>query len=239
MKTLVKLSIAFFLFVAVLVGIGFLFLDRIAKNGIETIGSHVTQVNFSLAGISLSPLSGNGMIHGLIIGNPPGFKSPAAISVGSASLSLQPGTLFSPKVTIHSIQIDEPQITLEGNLNESNLKTIQQHINTSLGTEKSSRTFEVDDLLIQNGKVQVDFGLPGVKAPVVPLPTIHLTDLGKGPEGITASELTAKIVDAIRASATKTVTENLGDLGKNIQGLSGGATEEAGKALKGLGGLFK
>ena len=48
------------------------------------------------------------------------------------------------------------------------------------------------------------------------LPPIHLTDLGKNPEGITAADLSRSVLDAIVAATVKAVG-NAGDLGKNAE----------------------
>ncbi len=227
MKTFFKLGLGLVLLTALLIGGVFLFLDKIAQKGIEKIGSQVTQVRLSVGGVSISPLSGNGSISQLDIGNPEGFKSPSAIQVASTRLSVDPGSLFSKKVVIRSILIDAPTIHFEGNLQGSNIMKLQENIHASLGNESGSHTFQVDDILIQNGTIQVN--MLGVKTTTLTLPPIHLTDLGRGPEGITAVELTSKIIQAVQGPATETVAHHLGN----------GVAEEAGKVLKGLGDLFK
>ena len=65
-----------------------LFLDKGVKEAIETIGPKITKVDIKLNSVSLSLLSGSGSLKGLIVGNPQGYKTPHAISVGEASLAL-------------------------------------------------------------------------------------------------------------------------------------------------------
>ena len=97
-----------------------LFLDGAIKRGIETVGPRLAKVEIKLDSVSLSLLSGSGEIKRLLVGNPEGYKTPSAIAVGDASLSLQPGTVFSDKVIIKSIHVQAPEITFETELNMKN-----------------------------------------------------------------------------------------------------------------------
>src|SRR4051794_606538 len=83
--------------ILIIVSLGF-FLDGAIKRGIETVGPMVAKVPITLEGVSLSLFSGSGKVKGLFVGNPEGYKTPSAIRVGQASLSLQPGSVFADKV---------------------------------------------------------------------------------------------------------------------------------------------
>ena len=99
-KILIRLLIALVMVVVlVVVAIG-LFLDSAIKKGVETIGPQVTKVDVKLDGVSLSLLSGSGKVKGLILGNPQGYQTPHAISVGSTSVSVSPGSLLSDKIVV-------------------------------------------------------------------------------------------------------------------------------------------
>src|SRR5690349_11115539 len=99
-KIIFRLLIALFvLFILALLAVR-LFLDAAIKRGVETVGPMVTKVDVKLDSASLSLLSGSGKIKGLVVGNPAGFKTPSAISVGTASLALEPRSLLSDKIVI-------------------------------------------------------------------------------------------------------------------------------------------
>lgn len=90
-KIMVRLIIALVVVVILaFLGVG-LFLDKAIKAGVETLGPKVTKVDVKLQSVGLSLLSGGGTIKGLMLGNPAGYKTPFAINVGEASLSLTPG----------------------------------------------------------------------------------------------------------------------------------------------------
>jgi hypothetical protein len=59
---------------------------------------------------------------------------------------------------------------------------------------KPDKKFQVDDIVITGGKVHVSLTVLGCKSATVSLPEIRLRGLGTDPEGITAAELTAKIL---------------------------------------------
>lgn len=252
-KLLVRISIAVVvLAIAGLVCVG-LFMDGLIKRAVETVGPMVTKVEVKLDSASLSLLSGSGKLKGLLIGNPSGYKSPSAIQVGNASLAIQPGSVFSSKVIIRSINVQAPEITFETDLKGNNLSKILANSQAAGGEggsnstakqdSKASRKLQVDDFLISGGKIHVFMTAFGGKSATVPLPEIHLTGLGQGPDGITAAELTKLVIGAIEKEAVQVSTSVVADLGKEATGLTKGlgnsATGAADKVTKGLGGLLK
>lgn len=232
------------------------FLDSAVKRGVETLGPKMTKVDVTLDSVHLSLLSGSGKIKGLVIGNPEGYKTPHAITVGTAALVLKPGSLLSDKLIIKSIDIESPDITFEGGLSGNNLSQIEDNVNeTTAGgstnvagatpkeEKKASRKLEVDDLEITDAKLNASITGLGGKTMTLPLPTIHLTDLGTGPDGITTPELTKKVIDAIRDAAEKEVASNFGNLTKSAGNLTKGLGKNLGGGLtniaKGFGNWFK
>ncbi|HUZ07125.1 MAG TPA: hypothetical protein VMV89_06520, partial [Candidatus Paceibacterota bacterium] len=66
------------------------FLDGIVKKGVETVGPKITGVSVKLDEMHIGLLTGSASIKGLVVGNPEGYKAPAAISVGLAEVSVSP-----------------------------------------------------------------------------------------------------------------------------------------------------
>ena len=249
-KWLVRIGVALVvIIIAVVLGVRFM-LDSAVKKGVETVGPMVTKVNVKVDSVSISVLSGSGSVRGLVVGNPEGFKTPSAISVGSASINIVPKSVLSDKIVIKSIAIEAPEITYETSLKSSNLTTIMANIDSFTGGSSSDkeaasaqRKLQVDDVVVSGGKIHVSITTLAGKTMTVPLPTIHLTNLGQGPEGITAADLTKRILGEIEKNTVQVAAGAVADLGKEAVG----AVKDAGKAaagaaektVKGIGGLFK
>lgn len=221
------------------------FLDSALKKGVETFGPQLTKVEVKLDSVNLSLLSGSGSIKGLVVGNPEGYKSPHAISVGKASLSLSPGSLMSDKIVIKSVRVEAPEITFEQGLGGNNLKRILSNVEAATGgggaskdkkapadSGKPAKKLQVDEFIITGAKVRVGATALSSMA-AIPLPDIQLTGLGTGPEGITPEELTQKILAAIEEGTGKAAA------GKLSEAATKAAADAAGNATKGITDLFK
>lgn len=254
-KLLIRLLIALVVVVVIVVVAIGSFLDGAIKKGVESIGPQVTKVDVKLDGVSLSLLSGSGKIKGFVLGNPQGYQTPHAISVGSTSVSVSPGSLLSDKILVRSIRVEAPEITFEGTLHGNNLTKILDNVNGAAASpeasgdknapkgNKAGKKFQVDDFLMTGAKVNVSMvGMGGKSVPVV-LPDIHFTNLGQGPDGITAADLTQRVLQEVVASATKAVAGYATEIGKGATDLTReagkNATESVGKATKGVTDLFK
>jgi len=268
MKTLKKVIIIAVIVVVVLgiaaVVFAGLFFDKIAKTGIETVAPTITQTTVTVEGVHISALSGSASIKGFVIGNPDpaSYKSSNAISLGKAAVSVVPSSILSDKIVVRSIEVRAPEITLEGNpFGENNLKKLLDNVNAIAAStpsdtnkpaatpaeKKAGKKLEVDDFLISGAKVTARItGLEGEPFSIV-IPDIHFTSLGTGPDGITAADLTQKVLNEIITSSIKMVGERAKDImGKTannlIKGASGTAEkavgENADKLKKGIGNLF-
>jgi hypothetical protein len=229
-----------------------LFLDSAVKKAVEVVGPDIMKVQLKLDSVNISLLTGSGKVKGLVVGNPEGFKTPQAISVGTASLDLKPGSLLADKIVLESIQVQAPEITFETDLRQNNLSKIIDNMGGASDAKKEpaqpkeakpGKKLEVDDFLIQGGKIHVSVTTLGAKSATVPLPDIHLKDLGKGPDGITPAELTKTVLKELEASASKAAAKAIEDLSKGAVYLGGegskAATNAVDKATRSVGDLFK
>jgi uncharacterized protein involved in outer membrane biogenesis len=258
-KIIVRILIALVVVVILAVVAVGLFLDQAIKSGVETFGPKLTKVPIKLDSVSLSLLSGSGTIKGLVVGNPAGFKTPSAISVGTATLSLEPRSLLSDKIIIKSINVQAPEITFETDLKGNNLSKILANVQEATGggakepakspepaqpkEAKPAKRLEVDDFVISGGKVHVSVTALGGQSATIPLPVIHLQNLGQGPEGITPGELAKQVMEAIEEGATQAASGAVTDIGKGALYFTKGAGNTGSNAVesvtKGLGNLFK
>lgn len=256
-----KIILIIFLVVVVLLVAGVLIvgthLGAIVKAGLETAGPKITQTTLKVDSVNLSLLGGSAGVNGLVLGNPEGFTTPQAISIGKAAVSLTPASILSDKIIIHSVEIRDAEITFEGSLlGANNLSKLMDNVNaatasaagtnapaattSSAGEKKPGKKLEVDDLLIAGAKVHASVsGIPGMKTQEldVTIPDIHFTDLGKGTNVITAAELTQKILGEIKADTGKALATAVTGLGKNISAAAKNAVQDAASgALTNAGG---
>jgi hypothetical protein len=250
-KAVMIIGIGLVLLLLVAVGLGWFFLDPIVKKAVETVGPNITKVELKLDSVGVSILNGSGTLKGFFLGNPGGFKTPSAITVGRVAVAIKPGSVFSDKVVVRSIEVQRPEITFEGNLQGSNLSKILENVQAFTASESSpgqksktgTKKIQVDDFLISGGKINLSMNLLGGKAMTVPLPDIHLTGLGTGSDGITPGELTERVFHEILAGTTKVVAQAVSQLGKKTIGAAKdagqGVVQQGENITKGLGGLFK
>ena len=261
-----KLLIRIVIVVAILAIVGVvaigLSLNGAIKKGVETFGPQVAKVPVTLEGVNLSLLSGSGGIKGLVIGNPEGYKTPHAMSLGLASVSVSPASVLSDKIIVKSIRIEAPQITIEIGPGGSNLQCIQENLESYAGSStdetkpadekapaesKPGKKLQVDEVIISGGKVTLGAAALGGKLIEAPLPEIRMSNLGQGPEGITGAELGKQILSQINQGAIKTYTDSLAKAGEEaLKNLTSNATNAVNKATsdvlnkatKGLGDLL-
>ena len=241
----------FILLVAAVIVVA-LCLDGIVKKGVEVVGPQITKVAINLDAVHIGLVTGSASVKGLVVGNPEGYQAPQAISVGLAEVGVNPFSILSDKIVVRSFHIKSPDITFEGGLGGNNLSKILDNVNAvakaggppSANTNavakaggKSAKKIEVDDLLITGAKVHATlilFGGRKVTIPSLPLPDIHLTNLGADSDGLTPTELTRAVLNAITSATVKAIGSEATDIGKD----GGNLGKDVDKIKKGLGGLF-
>lgn len=246
-KTIIGILVGLIvLAVAAVVGV-WLALDSLVKKGVEHAGPQVAKVEVRLGSVSISPFSGSGVLKNLVVGNPEGFKSDSSLKAGSVSLRLQPRTVFGDKLVIEEIDIRAPEVTFEGGLQGgNNLSKLLENIQSSVGPGNTNaapteeKKLQVNRFAISGAKVHLILKDLADQGTTIPIPDIELTNLGTGPEGITASalaqqasrELLDRVVAAASKAAVKMATDKATAIGKE-------ALQDPGKAAKDLQNLFK
>jgi len=240
------------LLVAAIIAV-FLSLNSIVKKGVETVGPQLTKVKISLGGVNISPLSGSGQLSALFVGNPEGFKTPSAIKLGDIKVSVAVGSVLTDTITINSVKIKEPEITFEGGLGGNNISKILDNVKAATGGDKPAgktdtkesaaktggKKFIVKDLVIEGAKLHVSITGMGGKEMTLPLPTLHLQDIGSKNNGVAAGELVKQILTPLLSSATDVVKSGITNIGKGVSNVSKEADQQVNKVTDGIKGLFK
>lgn len=198
-----KLLITFVVLVLVLAGILFFFggpfLNKSIRNIVVDYGPRFTGTPVHLEAVDLSPFGGSGRISGFVVGNPEGFSTDHAISVGQMEVDLVPTSLFGDAIMIHRIAIQSPSIVVEQVGQTSNLQQIQRNIAEATATESpepdedpaEARKLAIGELTIENASVHIlAFG----QDRQVTLPTIRLTELGTEEGGLPPGEIAIQVL---------------------------------------------
>jgi hypothetical protein len=243
-----KLGIGIVVIVLIAVGVGwYLFsnLDSFVKSAIEKYGSEATQASVSVSSVKIALSTGEGSISGLKVGNPKGFSSATALGLESISVKIDTGTIRgNGPIVIKDIEVNQPHVTYEQGAGGNNLQAIQKNAMAYAGTGHSdsgpARKEIIDNLYVRDGQVTISAPALQGKQLTVPLPTIHLTNIGKNSGGATPAEIASQVMAAVSSEAAKVGTNALAQQVESavtgaVQGGASGAGDIGGQ-LKGLFG---
>ena len=229
------------------------FLNRGIKTGVETYGPKITGTAVAINQVDLSLRTGHGVLDGLEIGNPEGFKMPIAFSLGRIEIDVELFSFLSDKIVVNKIHITEPEIYFEKRgLVGSNLGVLLENIEESLSelawkdeeATSDGPRFQISEFILEKGSITVDVAGQRV---TVPMTDIRLSNLGTDEDGISVGELAQKIMVAMLGNVTKAVAiaaksaiaEGADDAGAVIGSGMRAVGDAAGKGLKSIGGLFR
>ncbi|MCP3722651.1 hypothetical protein M3I53_05810 [Paraburkholderia sp. CNPSo 3272] len=194
------------------------------KSAIETDGALATQSQVLVGSVEFSPLTGVGALDGLTVGNPTGFSSPYAVVVDRIALHVESGSLLGGgPVIVDSATVIAPQITYEAQspTATSNLETIKNKaqaysaIQAAIQAGSNGRKVIIRNLTVMGGALSLDVHLPGGVL-TVPLPTLHLANIGATTNGATPPEVIGAVCEALAHEAKKAVTEAIAQKLKSV-----------------------
>jgi hypothetical protein len=226
----IALALAGLLVVAVL--IANVYLGDAAKAVIEKVGPLLVGVSVKLDSVQFRLLRGVIHIDGLVLGNPEGFKTDKAIGVRKIAVDVDMRSLLRDTVHFRRILISEPEIVYETGLRTSNIGRIRDGMGESSGGK-----VVIDDLLIQRAKVRVSVKLAQGAAAPLPLPDIHMTDIGKEEQGISQDEVVRRVLEVLMSAMGKVVTGSAEKGGRVAGGaVKKGASKVVGSVKRFFGG---
>jgi uncharacterized protein involved in outer membrane biogenesis len=191
-------------------------LDHLVATAIRSYGPQMTKVSVKLKSVKISAAQGSATVAGLELGNPSGFATERALSVGQISMTLDVASITQDVVRIKEIVIERPAITYEHATGGSNLDVIQRNVEayvaSTVGANKAApqgaapeKKFIIDNLHIKGANAQVSAAVLQGKVVSVSVPDFYLIDIGKKSGGITASQATRQVMNAMTNNVTKSV----------------------------------
>lgn len=210
------------------------------KAAVETLGPQVAGVPMSLRSFSISPLTGRVRLRGLVIGNPPGYKTASMLELGDVRVAVSLRSLMSDTIVVKRVLVRGASATYEKGPGGSNTAVVQQRVesfsgpDTAAKADKPAKKLIIRDFRFEDGKVRLSAGILGGKALELPIPDIHLKDIG-GDHGTSPAKAAAHMLGSVTGSVGRAV---LG-AGKAVVGGAVDAAKSAAKAVGGLKKLFK
>lgn len=263
--------------IAVILIVGFSSLGPIIKHAVNTYGPKITQTELHVDDVGVSIFSAEAKLKKFFLGNPEGFKTQSAMTVGSVFVNVDEGSLKSDMIVIDRIEVKGPEITYEKKGGTDNFNTILKNVTKTASSEKGSKKeskeegagkkFIIRNFIVKDGKVNLAMAVYGLgdKEISVPLPDIHLKDIGKKKNGASSAEVFKEVFAALYGKITspavtdvfnqqlKTLGANLDTLGKTtkkqLEDVAGkakdsakgleGSTDKIGEGLKDVGKKIK
>jgi hypothetical protein len=223
-------------------------LGPLVASTIRTFGPEITGVAVRIDAVDIEPFKGTAALRGLVVGNPKEFNTDHALSLGEFSMTMKLASLLSDVIVIKQISIVKPDVTYELGADGSNLAAIQRNVDRYVGgtgpgdpPEKApssqngtgGKKLVIQDLFIKEATAHVSAAILQGKKVSVPLPDLHLQNIGQESNGATAGEAVKQVLGAITESATKAVAA------LNLAGATEAVKEGAGSVGEFFKGLLK
>jgi uncharacterized protein involved in outer membrane biogenesis len=241
MKKWMYVGGAIIIIVVVLLVVGVSNLGPIVKSAVNTYGPKITKTEVRLEEVSVSILSGEAKLKDFVLGNPKGFKTPAAMRVGSIYVNVDEGSLTGDTIIIDKIEVLRPEISYEKIRGTDNFQTIMNNVNQTVGAGKAStkksgeegggKKLVIRNFVVKDGKVNLAMSMLGEQTIQALLPDIDLKDIGKKGGGVSAAEAFKEVLAALyqnitSPAVTEALNQKLKALGSDVEAMGAGAKKE-------------
>ncbi|MDD4871444.1 MAG: hypothetical protein PHR77_12875 [Kiritimatiellae bacterium] len=247
MKWLKWIGVVLVVLLIALVFVAKFYLGSVVKVTVEKAGPAIVGVPIKLEQANIQLVKGLFSLKGFVLGNPEGFKTENAISVGEITIDIDMKSLLSDTIVIKRFYVKDPKITYEMGIGKSNIGKILEQVSGNESTKKpqaeekskkdkgddKGKKVIIDDFLIEGAMVRLSAKVAMGAAAPIPLPPIHLTGIGreKDSQGASPVEVIKRVLGAIADSATKIVTGSLNLVGDGVEAVGKGAMDAAGKTV--------
>lgn len=238
MKSLFKFLYWTVFLLVVLVAVLLFAFGPIAKVAINHAAGPLLGVYAHVDDVSFSPVKGKLSMENFVVGNPEGFKTEYMMKLDHLLFDLDPATLFSNPLAIEKIEVTGFGVTLEG-LMDNNISTFVENLSGGKGGKEKEEKKEEGKpegekkpaRKVYIGSVDItetrfNFAPVAGKALPIPLPPIHLDEIGKPDDG-------ASVMDAVKQIMTdilSAVLDAAKGSGKFIADAAGATVDTVGNA---------
>jgi hypothetical protein len=226
-------------------------IGAIVKAGVGGVLPKITGTPCSMGMCTFNPIMGKVTIRNFIIGNPNGYAHPNAFKMGTLVIDVGLTSLFSDKIVIEEITIDNMEVDFEVKFTGTNLSTIKGNVDKFSKKDAAEEAEKKDDTeedaepeaegepaggkrlqidLFQFVNSNIIMGSAG-QTVTVPLADIVIEDIGNSQQGATVGEVSHKVFYALYESIVATATEAGVDMGGAIK-------KGSNKLIEGVQNLF-
>jgi hypothetical protein len=183
-------------------------LDSAVVSTVERYGSAVTGTDVTVDGVDLALTAGRAHFTGLTIDNPRGYDTDYAVRIGTASVTLDIGSLAGDVPVVKALELDGALINAEQRDAASNLTDIQKHATAASGDAPAGEPgrIVVEQFRLRNGRVLVTSEHLS-KPEELPLADVVVRNIGTATGGATYSEaaeaMLMPVIEAARTAAAE------------------------------------
>jgi len=223
-------------------------LGKIVRKALLTWGPELTGTDIQVEDIDISLFRGDLKVTKLVIGNPEGYKTPSILEIEEMHVKMDTMSVFSDVIHIQLIEIKSPQITYEVGLGNSNVGTLLDRLTKAEEaeeqqpeeSEEGGKRVVIDKVNVEDGSIHLAAKITGGHALPIPLPDIHLSDIGKTKEEVRAEAIargekpdegasiltaTCEVLSSIFTSALEAVKNGAGVVVDGVKDAAGSVVD--------------
>lgn len=260
-KLLQRLVVLALVLVLLLGGILVVWIDSIAKTGIEKAGTYALGVATTVEDVNIGVLGGGVEIAGLEVANPEGFDTPHFVQLSDGAVDASISTLRETPSRVASINLDGLDMNLQKTGGKANYEVILENLkrfeSEEPDPEGTSHPFVIEEVRVTNIMVHTNLApvIGQLTTMDIELDEIVLQDVGSEGKPVGLDKVIALVIQAVFASIVQSGIELPGDilngLGEGLEQLVsleaagvivdgaveiiGGTVEGVGKGLEGIG----
>ena len=237
------------LFAAIVLTVAVFNLGAIVKIAVNTYGPDIIKPELRVENADVAVFQGRAELTDFILGNPEGFSSPHAMTVGSALVDVDESTLTRDTIIIDTIEIRQPVITYEIKGTTDNFRTLINNMKKPAkpagpgkpaekqeAEKKDGKKVVIRDLILKDITIKTAAAMAGGDIATTTISEIHLKNVGEKQNGVQIAQAAILVLNEIYGQVMS--QDVLGQLKNQLKGLEDefeGVKDE----VKSIGGQLK
>ncbi len=237
------------LFVAIVLTVAVFNLGTIVKIAVNTYGPDITKTELRVDNADVAVFQGRAELKDFVLGNPDGFSSPHAMTVGSALVDIDETTLTQDTIIIDTIEIRQPVITYEIKGTTDNFRTMINNMKKPAepaspgkppekgkAEKKDGKKVVIRDLILKDVTIKTAAAMAGGDIATTTIAEIHLKNVGEKQNGVQITQAAILVLNEIYGQVLS--KDVLGQLKNQLKGLED-EFESVKDEVKSIGDQFK